>query len=322
MNKTALITGISGQDGSYLAALLLKAGYTVCGTLRSPSALWRHEYLGIKDRIALHQIDLTDYTKVTSLLTFVQPHEIYHLAAQSSVTESKKDPNPTLHFNVISTLALLEATRKVCPSAKFFHASSSEVFGQTSGEPVTREHRIAPVNPYGTSKASAHLMVKSYRDDSKLFTVNGILFPHESPLRYHGSLIKSVIRQALAIKNGDGSTITLGQIENKRDFGSAEDYARAIWHTLQVDVATDHIIGTGVARSIKDIVYYIADQVGTLRTKIVTSPELSKEPITDIYADTTTTTRELGWTANTSIYATIDAMIEFEQAQKPPTYGT
>jgi GDPmannose 4,6-dehydratase len=312
MPKKALITGIAGQDGSYLAKLLLQEGYQVYGITRTnESPLWRHAYIGITDRPKLCQLDLTNLEAVRSLVAELQPEEIYHLAAQSSVAASLKSPYTTLHFNTISTLNLLETITQVNPAIRFFNVSSSDIFSATAPQPLTIDSPIAPLTPYGVSKASAHLMVQSYRQSSRLFAVNGILFPHESPLRQPVAFTKSLIRQAIEIKNGSPALITLGQTKNKRDFGSAEEFVFAMWQSLQVTTANEYIIGTGTATSITDIAEYVCDKVGIPRTVLMTDSRAITEPITTIVAETTDTLRLLKWSAGGTIYKTLDEMIEF-----------
>ncbi len=316
MTKTALITGISGQDGSYLAKLLLSQGYMVHGITRDESdTLWRHEYLKINGACHLHAIDLTDEVAVQALVDDIKPTEIYHLAAQSSVSASIKDPIPTLRFNTLSTFYLLQACAKVNTAIKFFHASSSDIFDPSLTAPLSQSSPLGPCTPYGTSKATAHLLTQSFRNNSNLFAVNGILFPHESPLRHPGAFTKSLIRQAIAIKHGDTKPIVLGQILNGRDFGSAKEYVEAMWKSLQVDSPRDYIIGTGIPTTIKDIADYVVDSIGIPKTMITSRDNQTEEKITKIYAHTSQTEQTLNWKASVTIYEILDEMIRFELEQ-------
>jgi len=323
MQKKALITGIAGQDGSYLAKLLLCKGYRVHGiTRKDTNSLEHHKHLGIDGACHLHHTDVTNLIAISSLVNELQPEEIYHLAAQSSVAESFKSPYPTIYFNTISTLTLLEAIRTGNAEIKFFHASSSEIYGNNPSQPLAITSPINPTTPYGVSKASAHLMVKNYRKDNNLYAINGVLFPHESPLRHAGSFTKSLIRQALAIKNGRSHPIILGQIENKRDFGNAQEYVLAMWLALQAEMANDYVIGTGVATSIKSIAEYVCAAVGIPYTVITTDSRSHTEPITTIIANPTEASKQLDWSASDTIYATIDSMILFEKMAKPIPYDS
>lgn len=311
MPKIALITGIAGQDGSYLAQLLLSQGYIVHGITRDESPnLWRHEYLEINGKCNLHTIDLTDAHTVQHLITDIVPHEVYHLAAQSSVAASIQNPVPTLHFNTLSTLYLLQACRAADSTIKFFHASSSEIFDLQASAPLSLQSPIRPHSPYGAAKAAAHFLTTSFREHAGLFAVNGVLFPHESPLRHEGAFTKSLVRQAVAIKNGGSNPIVLGQIDNERDFGSAEEYVHAMWLALQSESARDYIIGTGKSTTIREISYYVFTLLGLDRSLI--QSQTAKAP-NAIYADTTETEIQLGWKAGGTIYQIMDDMVDFEK---------
>lgn len=319
MPKIALITGIAGQDGSYLTKLLLGKGYVVHGLTKEESShLWRHDYLGTYGKCHLHTIDLTDKGSVKTIIATIKPDEVYHLAAQSSVANSIKDPLPTLRFNTLSTLSLLEACTWANADIRLFHASSSEIFDQLANSPLSLRSPIRPSTPYGASKAAAHLLTQSSRSHGNLFAVNGVLFPHESPLRHPDAFTKSLIRQAVAIKQGEANTILLGQIENARDFGSAEEFVYAIWQSLQAETAQDYIIGTGTPTTIRDIAYYVLDSLGLDRTII----QGQTGDVSSIFADTTETETLLGFKASATIYKTIDEMIRFESEYPNQTKDT
>lgn len=317
MKKTALITGISGQDGSYLAAFLLNKGYIVHGITREKSnPIPSHKYLGITDRIRLHQVNLIDITAVKSTVKEIAPTEIYHLAAQSSVNASLVNPGKTIEFNVNSTANLLETIRTDPSPIKFFYASSSEIFDPHATLPLTINSSIKPTNPYGMSKAQSHFLVQNYRKEYSLYLVNGILFPHESPLRAPHSFIKTTIRQAVAISQGSTTPIRLGQIENKRDFGDARDYAVAMWWCLQQSAARDYIIATGKATSIKQITEYILTSLNVPLNVYFSDPALWREPnMPIIYGDNSDILPYSKWSQGYDLYTTIDDMIRFEKDQ-------
>jgi len=315
MSKTALITGITGQGGSYLAALLLKKGYNVHGLVRPDEGVgWRHTYLGIADAVILHECILTDAEAVTDVLIKIHPDEIYNLAAQSVVSQSIQNPEDTLNFNIHSVENLLASIVQIDNTIKFFHASSSEIFDPNAQQPLTITSPIRPTNPYGVSKAENHLLVQKYRNESNIFAVNGILFPHESPLRHQKSLIKTLITSAEAIKNGSDQKIHLGQANNQRDFGNAQEYVEAMWLSLQQEDAHDYIISSGTPVSILDISEYILKKFDLPLDIIKIDKALFRSPNTPIiYAENNVTRNTLGWTCNIGIYETIDTMIDFKE---------
>jgi GDPmannose 4,6-dehydratase len=322
MKNVALITGITGQDGSYLSVLLLQKGYTVHGTSRTAvnSNIVAHQTLGISGQVTLHQVNWEDLVAVTNLINHVNPTEIYHLAAQSSVLTSQTDPYTTLRYTTLSTLHILETIRTQAPSIRFFHASSCEIFDPAAAQPLSITSPIKPSNPYGTAKLMAHNLVLSYRSNFGIFGVNGILFPHESPLRAPQSFLKATIQRAVKIAHGKKETIRLGQIENERDFGSATDYVVAMWLSLQMPVSADYIIASGQAVSIKTIVEYVLHSLRLPLNAYVIDEALWRIPNAPIiYGDITETTRMLEWQPEQTIYATIDTMIEFEKEQQHET---
>ena len=315
MNKVALITGVFGQDGSYLAELLLTKGYVVHGVARDrESGAWRHEYLGITGKVTIHTIDLTDKAALTVLLTEIRPSEIYNLAAQSSVAHSIDNPEATLLFNINSVTAILESIQAVDTTIKLFHASSSEIFDPEAEQPLTVHSPIKPGNPYGVSKAANHTAVIDYRTRFGMFAVNGILFPHESPLRDVSSFINRSIATAMDIKTGTKDHLTLGQIENKRDFGDARLFVEAMWLSLQAPSAADYIISSGTAVSIREIVEYILNQYEVPRCATLIDERMFRYPNMPLMVgDNTETKATLGWSYDRPIFVTIDDMIEFHK---------
>lgn len=221
MSKTALITGITGQDGAYLSRLLIERDYRIIGLTRNlqNADLRGLKYLKVADKVRLLECDLTDLPQVASIVKTTEPTEIYNLAAQSSVSQSFKQPVETVHFNVASCLNLLETVRLHKPDARFYQASSGEVFGAANDLPVNEDSPISPANSYGVSKAAAYWLTKNYRESYRLFCCTGFLFNHESFLRGENFFVKKVIRETIKIKNGQAKHLEVGNVDIKRDFG-------------------------------------------------------------------------------------------------------
>jgi GDPmannose 4,6-dehydratase len=305
MEKIALITGITGQDGSYLALRLLNLGYQVHGVCRTnaePS--WRHEILGITNRVVLHTASLTDRTAIETVIATCTPTEIYHLAAQSSVTESRTSPFDTFYTNSISTLVLLESVRTTHPAIKFFFASSSEIFDQTAPQPLTLHSPRLPTSPYGLSKLAGQLLVEQYRQNYGLFVVSGILFPHESPLRQPQSFIKQLIHHAK-----EKQPFTIATMDTKRDFGDAREYVIAMHHTLQQPEARDYLIATGQPILMETIINYIYTALGTPHDLVTLSPQSDTPYPPCVYGDIADTVTQLNWKPQHDIFTVIDDMI-------------
>lgn len=256
MKKSALITGIGGQDGAYLAQLLLSKGYDVFGTSRdagasSFGALMR---LGIIGQVKLLSMAPHDFKSTLTVIAKVKPDEIYHLAGQTSVGLSFEQPTETIESITLGTLNILEALRFLKCPAKFYHASSSECFGDTKGVPAHEHTSFDPVSPYAVAKSSAHWLVRNYREAHNIFAVNGILFNHESGLRPERFVTQKVVRSAYKISQGAKEKLTLGALNISRDWGWAPEYVEAMWLMLQVDKADDFVIATGQTNSLKDFV--------------------------------------------------------------------
>lgn len=261
MIKKALITGVTGQDGSYLAELLLSEGYEVHGVVRRTSTITRsrlkHLYTNpaiYNKQLFLHYADLDDATTLRRVLTKVQPDEIYHLAGQSHVGLSFEIPESTCEMTAIGTLRLLEMIRDLPKSTKLYHASSSEIFGQPLQVPQDESTPFAPVNPYGCAKAFATQMVRVYRNSFGLFACNGITYNHESPRRGENFVTRKICRTAAAIKLGLEKELVLGDTSAQRDWGDARDYVRGMWLALQHSSPQDFIFATGQLHSVQDIV--------------------------------------------------------------------
>lgn len=252
--KRALIFGVSGQDGAYLARLLLNKGYEVHGTSRDVDVA-RFENLrciGILDRVRMHSANLTDYRSVIQTLRAAQSTEIYNLSAQSSVGLSFDQPIETLNSIVNATLNLLEAIRFMGTGARLYNASSSEMFGDTLGKPADETTSFRPHSPYGISKTAAHSLVASYRNGYALYACSGIAFNHESPLRNERFVTQKIIRAAIDIKRGTSRRLKLGNLSIVRDWGWAPDYVDAMWRMLQQQEPEDFVLATGKAASLRD----------------------------------------------------------------------
>src|SRR3954469_19390048 len=260
-NKTALITGITGQDGSYLAELLLGKGYRVHGVVRRTSNLLRSriEHLRGDDAVYnkslfLHYGDLSDVTTLRRIFSEVGPAEIYHLAGQSHVGLSFEIPESTCEEVGMATLRLLEIVRDQPQPVRFYHASTSEIFGRTSEAPQTEETPFLPATPYGCAKAFATQLVRVYRQSYAMFACNGILYNHESPRRGENFVTQKIARSVARIARGQQQELTLGDLESRRDWGHARDYVAAMWLMLQQESADDYVIATGETHSVRDFV--------------------------------------------------------------------
>jgi len=249
----ALITGITGQDGSYLADFLLAKGYEVFGMVRRASTESFERITHIKDRIHLHQADLLDELSLIELMEDVKPDEIYNLAAQSFVPTSWNQPILTGEFTAIGVVRVLEAMRRVCPQAKLYQASSSEMFGKVREMPQTENTPFYPRSPYGVSKVFGHYITVNYRESYDLFAASGILFNHESPRRGKEFVTRKVTDAVARIKLQGQSELRMGNLESKRDWGFAGDYVKAMWLMLQQEAPDDFVVATGVAHSVKEL---------------------------------------------------------------------
>lgn len=254
--KLALICGISGQDGTYLARLLLDKGYEVHGTARDAqmSTFYNLQLIGVKDRITFHSMALNDFRSVLQVLTRVKPDEIYNLAGQSSVGLSFDQPVETLESISVGTLNLLEAIRFLDRPIKLYNAGSSECFGNTDGQPANEETPFRPRSPYAVAKATAFWEVANYRESYNLFACTGILFNHESPLRPERFVTQKIVKSACRIAAGSNEKLHLGNISIARDWGWAPEYVEAMWLMLQQDMADDYVIATGETNSLEDFV--------------------------------------------------------------------
>ncbi len=312
---TAIITGISGQDGPYLAELLLTKGYRVVGILRSytSSSVSKLSFLKIEKDIIFEECDLTDISSIIKIFNKYTPSEIYNLAAQSSVGLSFEQPIGTIQFNLFSVLNLLECIRIVNKKIKFYQASSSEMFGKVVKLPITEETALHPLSPYAISKAAAYWTVVNYRESYGLYAANGVLFNHESILRSSNFFVKKVIYESIKISKTLQNELRVGNIEIRRDFGFAPEYVKAMWLMLQSDRPNDFLICSGQSISLRDIILHVFKRLKIDIKKLVIDPSLYRPTeIVDIYGDNTKAKMLLNWNYKTSFFDILDLLIEEE----------
>ncbi|MGI6495199.1 MAG: GDP-mannose 4,6-dehydratase [Kiritimatiellia bacterium] len=262
MSRTALITGITGQDGSYLAEFLLEKGYKVHGMVRRASTENFERINHLRDKIELHQADLLDELSLIELMQKVKPDEIYNLAAMSFVPTSWTQPILTSEYTAIGVVRVLEAMRRVCPKARFYQASSSEMFGRVRETPQNENTPFYPRSPYGVAKVFGHHITINYRESYDLFAVSGILFNHESPRRGKEFVTRKVTDGVARIKLGLQQTLSMGNLDAKRDWGFAGDYVRAMWMMLQADEPDDYVIATGATHTVRELCEVAFSHVG------------------------------------------------------------
>ena len=312
MSKRAIVTGITGQDGSYLAELLLAKGYEVVGVVRRASApnYWRIQHL--LDRLTLRPADLLDQLSLIRLVDEVRPHEFYNLAAMSFVPASWDQPMLTGEFNAQGVTRVLEAIRHVDPAIRVYQASSSEMFGKVREVPQTELTPFYPRSPYGVSKVFAHYITVNYRESYDLFAVSGMLFNHESPRRGLEFVTRKVTDGVARIKLGLASTLSLGNIESCRDWGFAGDYVNAMWLMLQQDHADDYVIATGIAHSVRDLVTVAFGHVGLDWQKYVThDPKLIRPAeVEHLIGDSSKAKNQLGWVPSVDFAELVKMMVD------------
>jgi GDPmannose 4,6-dehydratase len=316
MMKTALITGITGQDGSYLAELLLSKGYRVCGMIRRSSTENCQRIEHLRNKIELHQADLLDQTSIVTLLDEVRPHEIYNLAAQSFVPASWKQPVLTAEFTALGVTRLLDAVRQVCPSSHFYQASSSEMFGKVQETPQKETTPFYPRSPYGVAKVYGHYITVNYRESYNLFACSGILFNHESPRRGLEFVTRKITDGVARIKLGLAKELRLGNLQAKRDWGFAGDYVRAMWLMLQQDLPDDYVVGTGETHSVEEFVQIAFDHVGLdWRKHVVVDPAFYRPAEVDLLlGDAAKARRVLGWKPEVSFPQLVKMMVDADLA--------
>ena len=313
---TALITGITGQDGSYLAELLLEKGYDVHGMVRRSSTERFDRIEHLRSRITLHQGDLLDQRSLVDTLRASQPDEIYNLAAMSFVAVSWVQPTLTAEFSGVGVTRILEAVREVCPDARFYQASSSEMFGKVREVPQTELTPFYPRSPYGVAKAYGHFITVNYRESYDLHATSGILFNHESPRRGLEFVTRKITWHAAAIKLGLATELRLGNLDAERDWGFAKDYVEAMWLMLQRDEPADYVIATGIAHSVRDVVEIAFDQAGiAVEGRVVLDPAFVRPAeVERLIGDHTKATEQLGWTPTTDFETMIRLMVDADVA--------
>ena len=316
-NKIALITGINGQDGSYLAEFLLNKNYEVHGTLKrnSVSENQTSRLNDVYDRINLHYADMTDLSSLIRVIQEIKPDEIYNLAAQSHVRISFDQPLYTANVTGIGTLNLLEAVKLINPTIKIYQASSSEMFGNNvDDDGFQRETtQMTPVSPYGCSKVFSYNISRNYRNSYNMFISNGILFNHESPRRGTNFVTNKVCKEAVRIKLGLTDNLKLGNLDATRDWGHAKDYVEAMWLILQQDKPDDFVCSTGVSHSVKDLCEYVFSRLGLNYQDFVTLDEkfLRPEELRDLKGDCSKLQNLTGWSHKYTFETMLDEMVEY-----------
>ncbi|GAC1438856.1 MAG: GDP-mannose 4,6-dehydratase [Solirubrobacteraceae bacterium] len=314
--KRAFITGVTGQDGSYLAELLLEKGYEVHGMVRRSSTEKFDRIEHLRHRITLHQGDLLDQRSLVDALRAAKPDEIYNLAAMSYVAVSWVQPTLTAEFTGVGVTRILEAMREVCPEARFYQASSSEMYGKVLEVPQTETTPFYPRSPYGVAKAYGHFITVNYRESYDLHATSGILFNHESERRGLEFVTRKITWHAAAIKLGLAKDLHLGNLDAERDWGYAKDYVEAMWLMLQKDEPQDFVIATGIAHSVKTCLEIAFDQAGLeVDDHVVLDPAFVRPAEVDhLIGSYAKAERELGWKPRTSFEQMIRLMVDSDRA--------
>jgi GDPmannose 4,6-dehydratase len=312
VRRCALITGITGQDGSYLAEFLLEKGYDVHGIVRRSSTEKFERIEHLRDRITLHQADLLDQRSLVDALRAARPTEIYNLAAMSFVAVSWIQPTLTAEFTGVGVTRMLEAMREVCPEARFYQASSSEMFGKVREVPQNELTAFYPRSPYGVAKAYGHFITVNYRESYDLHASSGILFNHESPRRGLEFVTRKITWHAAAIRLGLAHKLHLGNLDAERDWGYARDYVEAMWMMLQQDDPGDFVVATGHAHSVRDCVEIAFDQAGLAVDHRVAIDESLKRPaeVDHLIGDASKAKRNLRWEPRTTFEELIRLMVD------------
>ncbi len=311
MPKSALITGITGQDGSYLAELLLEQGYEVHGMVRRASTEKFDRIEHLRDRITLHQGDLLDQRSLVDTLRASKPDEVYNLAAMSFVAVSWIQPTLTAEFTGVGVTRMLEAVREACPSARFYQASSSEMFGKVLEVPQTEATPFYPRSPYGVAKAYGHFITVNYRESYELFACSGILFNHESPRRGLEFVTRKITWHAAAIRHGLRDRLALGNLDAERDWGFAKDYVEAMYLMLQQDTPEDYVIATNKTHTVRDCVQIAFDEAGLSdwESYVELDPQfLRPAEVDQLIGDPAKAREQLGWEPKTSFEELIRLM--------------
>ena len=310
--RRALVTGITGQDGSYLAEFLLAQGYEVHGVTRRTSSHRNERIAHLEDRVHLLSADLLDQSSLASALAEVRPHEVYNLAAQSFVPTSWSQPVLTAEFTAVGVTRLLEAIRSVDPAIRFYQASSSEMFGKAREVPQTEATAFHPRSPYGVAKAYAHWITVNYRESYGLYACSGILFNHESPRRGLEFVTRKVSDGAARVALGLATELRLGNLEAKRDWGFAGDYVEAMWQMLQQPAADDYVVATGETHSVQELVEIAFERVGLdWREHVVVDPRFVRPAEVDLLlGDASKARARLGWKPRISFRELVEMMVD------------
>ncbi len=322
--RRALITGITGQDGSYLAELLVEKGYHVTGMVRRSSSENFERITHLMDRIELRQGDLLDQFSLVNLLKDMRPHEVYNLAAQSFVPTSFTQPILTGEFTALGVTRLLEAIRLVDPAIRFYQASSSEIFGNVPESPQSEITPFYPRSPYGVAKLYGHWISLNYRESYGLFTCSGILFNHESPRRGREFVTRKIAERAARVAAGLSDHLELGNLDAKRDWGYAPEYVEAMWLMLQQDQPSDYVIGTGEQHTPRDFSEAAFAHLGLdYRAYVKVDTKLLRPAdVNSLLADPSKARRELGWAPRTTFKELVQLMVDAEvdrlREAKPP----
>ncbi len=313
--KKAIISGISGQDGAYLAQLLIENDYEVIGLTRNSnqSNASGLEYLGIQNRVTLLECNLLDIEQIRAILIHYKPSEFYNLAAQSSVYLSFKKPIDTFQFNTLSVFNLLESIKEIDPEIRFYQASSSEMYGRVNDLPITENSVLHPLSPYAISKAAAHFTCIHYRESYDMHISCGVLFNHESYLRQDTFFVKKVIKESIKISRGEQEFLQVGNIDVNRDFGYAPKYVEAMYLMLQQEKSSDYLICSGQSISLREIVNYVFEKLAIPPTALKISKELYRPAdIEDMYGSNAKAKSNLKWNYNLTIFDTLDLLVEEE----------
>ena len=321
--RRALVTGIGGQDGSYLSELLLEAGYEVVGLVR-PGAPQYGNLAAIEGRIELHEADLLNQTSLTQALRAARPSEVYNLAAPSFVPVSWEQPVQTAEFAAVGATSLLEAIRTVDPRIRFYQASSSEIFGEPRAVPQTEETPLAPLTPYGVAKAYAHFSARSYRRRYGIYACSGILYNHESPRRPLEFLPRKVAYGAAAVSLGLQDELVLGDLDARRDWGYAGDYVRAMWLMLQQDEPGDYVVASGENHSVRDLAQLAFAHVGLdwqEHVRVDPALERGRAELHDLVGDASKARTRLGWKPEVDFTELVQLLVDTDLARLRTTAG-
>ncbi len=321
--KIALITGVTGQDGSYLAELLIEKGYEVHGVVRRSSTETYERIAHIRKDLRLHQADLLDQVSLETAIRDSRPREIYNLAAQSFVPTSWVQPSLTGEYTALGVTRMLDAIRTIDPGIRFYQASSSEMFGRVAEVPQSESTDFYPRSPYAVAKLYGHWITVNYRESYDLFAVSGILFNHESPRRGREFVTRKITESVARIKLGLQDELKLGNVEARRDWGYAAEYVDAMWRMLQAPEAVDYVIGTGVQHSVRQCYELAFSHVGLEPEDFVKTDKNLQRPaeVDTLLADPSKAERELGWKAATNFESLIGLMVDSDLKAQQRIHG-